>query len=92
MKAPPTTSTKGGALPLGDITKPPVKMPNVPNPYFKNRAGIGKFVVPKASIPHRPPTQNVKTMTTPSQRKPPVIRRDKGGKAWPPTKGTVVTS
>ena len=91
-KALAITGMKGGAPPLGDITKPPVKMPNVPNPYLKNRSGIGKFVVPKASILHRPPTQKVRTMTTPSQRKPPIIRRDTGGKSWPPTKGMMATS
>ena len=59
-------------------TKPPVKMPSVPNPYLKTRVGIGKFVVPKASIPHRPPTQRVWAMTTPTQRTPHVIMKDKG--------------
>ena len=78
---------KGGAPPLGDITKPPVKMKNVPNPYLKNRAGIGKFVVSKASIPHRPPTQNLRTMTTPSQRKPSVISRDTGEGSLATNKG-----
>ena len=85
------TGMKGGAPPLGVITKPPVKMPSVPNTYLKNRAGIGKFVVPKASIWHRPPTQSLQTMTTPSQSKAPVIKRDTGGEARPPTKGIVAT-
>ena len=78
---------KGGAPLLGDITKPPMKMPSVPNPYLKNKAGIGKFVVPKASIPQRPPTQSLWTMTTPSQKKPPVIRRDTGGDSLAINKG-----
>ena len=78
VKAPSTTSTKGGALPLRDITKPPVKMPSVPKPYIKTRLGISKFVVPKASILHRPPTQRAWAMTTPNQRTPHVIMKDKG--------------
>ena len=78
VKAPPTTSTKGVALPLGDITKPPVKTPSVPNPYVITRVGISKFVVPKASIPHRPPTQRVWASTTPTLRTPLVTAKDKG--------------
>ena len=86
-KALSTTSTKERAPLLGDITKPPVKMINVPNPYLKTRAGIGKFVVPKASILHRPPTQRVWAMTTPSQRTPPVIMRYKGAASLAINKG-----
>ena len=78
VKAPPTTSTKGGALPLGNITKPPVKIPSVPNPYATTRVGISKFVVPKESILHRPPTQRVWARTTPTLRTPLVTAKDKG--------------
>ena len=62
-------------------------MPSVPNPYLKTAVGIGKFVVPRASIPHRPPTQRVWEMTTPSHRKPPVIMRDTGAASLAINKG-----
>ena len=69
---------KRRSLTLRDVTKQPVKMPSVPNPYVKTRVGISKFVVPRASIPHRPPTQRVWAMTTPTQRTPHVPIKDKG--------------
>ena len=81
MKALSTTITKGGALPLGDITKPQVKIPSVPNPYVKTWVGMSKFVVPKSSIPHCPPTQHAWAMTTPTQKTPHVITKDKGAES-----------
>ena len=78
VKAPSTQSTTGVAILLGGITKPPVKMPSVPNPYINTRVGISKFVVPKASIPHRSPTQRAWTRTTPALSTTPVITKDKG--------------
>ena len=69
---------KKGVATLGGISKPPVKMPNVPNPYLKKRVGVGKFVVPKSTIPPLRPAQGLQTAGIPSQKKPPTANKSTG--------------
>ena len=69
---------KEGIAILGGITKLPVKMPNVPNPYLKKRVGIVKFVVPKSTVSPRKPTQEQRIVGTTSQKKHPTASRGAG--------------
>ena len=46
---------------MGDIYKPPVEKPTGTNLYQNGRGGIGKFVVPKFTIP--PPAQENRLWT-----------------------------
>ena len=55
-----------GIKALGDISKPSVKKPTVPNSYQKKRVGIGKFVVPKLTTIPPKPAHGQWTVGTPS--------------------------